>query len=306
MRIFITGATGFVGQALVPALLADGHAVAAWVRDPARAHLALGARVQTVAATPDAERLEAAVREADAVINLQGEPIVGARWTGARKVALMDSRVGITTRLAAALSRSADRPRLMLSASAVGYYGDRGDELLDEASPAGHGFLSEICLHWERATEPARAAGARTALLRIGVVLGRGGGALAKMLPPFRLGMGGRLGAGTQWMPWVHQADVVQLVRRALTDPRYEGPINVVAPAAVTNREFTEALGHALHRPAVMAVPAAALRLALGEAAVTVLGSQRVVPRALERLGYSFVHPALGAALTDVLATDAP
>jgi uncharacterized protein (TIGR01777 family) len=306
MRIFITGATGFVGQALVPALLADGHTVVAWVRDPTRARRALGAGVETVAATPDAGPLEGGVREADAVINLQGEPIVGARWTGARKAALMDSRVGITTRLAAALARSAGTSRLLLSASAVGYYGDRGDEVLDETSSAGHGFLSEICVNWERATEPARAAGARTALLRIGVVLGRGGGALAKMLPPFRLGVGGRLGGGTQWMPWVHQADVVELMRRALTDPRYEGPLNVVAPKPVTNRDFTEALGHALHRPAVMAVPAAALRLALGEAAVTVLGSQRVVPRALERLGYGFVHPALEGALAEVLGSDAP
>lgn len=305
MRILVTGATGFVGQSLVPALLADGHAVRAWVRDPARARRALDERVALLSATREVGPLEAAVGEVDAIINLQGEPIVGARWSASRKAALMDSRVGITTRLAAALARVDRAPRVLLSASAVGYYGDRGDELLDETSQAGGGFLSEICVHWERATEPARAAGVRTTRLRIGVVLGLGGGALAKMLPPFRLGLGGRLGAGTQWMPWVHLADVVEVIRRALSDTRYEGPVNVVAPTPITQGAFTAALGRALHRPAVMAVPAAALQLALGEAAVTVLGSQRVVPRALEQLGYGFVHPTLEGALADVLASPA-
>lgn len=301
MRLFVTGATGFVGQALIPALVADGHTVQAWVRDPSRARRALPEAVALVPTTADSGPLEAAVRDAEAVINLQGEPIVGARWTAARKATLMDSRVGITTRLAAALARADRAPRVLLSASAVGYYGDRGDEVLDESSAAGRGFLSEICAHWERATEPASAAGVRTALLRIGVVLGPGGGALAKMLPPFRLGLGGRLGPGTQWMPWVHRSDVVHIVRQALADPRYHGPINVVAPAPVTNRAFTEAVGRALHRPARMAVPAAGLELALGEAAVTVLGSQRVVPRALERLSYGFAQPTLEGALAEIL-----
>ncbi len=306
MRVLLTGATGFIGRALCARLLREGHAVTAWVRDEARAREALGPQVALLtdparSAGADDAAVSQAVAESEAIVNLAGEPIVGKRWTEDHKAVLLASRTGITGRLARAVARAERRPAVFVSASAVGFYGDRGDEVLDERSAPGAGFLSEICVAWEQASAEAEQAGVRRALIRIGVVLGKDGGALAKMLPPFRLGVGGKLGSGDQWMSWIHLDDVLGLLMSALGDARYAGPINAVAPTPVTNRDFTAALGEALHRPTVLTVPAAALKLALGEAAVTVLGSQRVLPRAAESLGFRYAHPELLEALRDVV-----
>lgn len=306
MRILLTGATGFVGRALSLRLQRDGHTVLAWVRDPAAAQQVLGADVVRVAATDDDAALERVVADVDAVVNLAGEPIVGQRWSDAYKRRLTDSRVQLTRRLAAALARVArdGRSRTLVSASAVGYYGERGDERLSEQSPAGSDFLAQLCQAWESATAAAREAGVRTAILRIGVVLGPEGGALAKLLPPFRLGLGGPIGSGRQWMPWIHLLDLVELITTALGDARYAGAIDAVAPAPVTNGELARTLGRVLGRPAVLPVPSVLLRLALGEAAVTLLGSQRVEGGRLAELGFVHRFPTLEAALYEVVGRD--
>lgn len=301
MRVFITGATGFIGRALVPALLRDGHLVTVWARSVERARNRLGAEVEPVDASGGRQALVAAVNRADAVINLAGEPLMPARWTASRKAAIRRSRIDLTADLAAAIEAAPSRPRVFVSSSAVGYYGDRGDERLVETSSPGQGFLSEICRDWEDAARRAESAGTRVALVRTGVVLGREGGALASMLPPFALGLGGPFGSGRQFLPWIHLHDLVAVLVQALTDERYAGPINGVAPAAVTVREFARALGRSLHRPAVVPVPALALRLLFGEAASTLLVSQRVEPAVLGRLGFEFAFPTLAGALADVV-----
>jgi uncharacterized protein (TIGR01777 family) len=302
MRVLVTGTTGFVGRALVPRLQRGGHAVSAWVRDAERARPVLAPDVALHAAGgPEAWR--AALAGAEAVVNLAGEPLFGKRWTAARRRALVESRVGLTTRLVEAIAAlpPAARPRVLVSASAVGYYGDRGDEPLTEESAPGTGFLADLCRSWEGAAQAAEGLGVRAALARLGIVLGPGGGALAAMLPAFRWGFGGPLGSGLQYVPWIHLADLVESLASALEDDRTRGPFNAVAPGALPQGAFARAIGRALHRPAFFPVPGWVLRLAVGGAAQAVLSGQRAEPRRLDALGFRFRFPDLDAALADVL-----
>jgi uncharacterized protein (TIGR01777 family) len=300
MRVFLTGATGFIGIALTARLRADGHSVTAWVRSFERARARLGADVDLVAVSASFDALAAAVSRADAVVNLAGEPII-KRWTAARRRAIEESRVRVTKDLVRAIAASSTRPRVLVSGSAVGWYGDRGDERLTEASAPGDGFLARVAREWEDAAMVARTSGVRVVLSRTSVVLGRGGGALAQMLLPFSLGLGGPIGNGRQYMPWIHLSDFTAFVATALGDERYEGPINAVAPQEATSRTFSAALGRALHRPAVLPVPAFALRAIFGEAATVLLGSQRVEPRALRDRGFAFAFPDLDRALASII-----
>jgi uncharacterized protein (TIGR01777 family) len=238
----------------------------------------------------------------DAVINLAGAPIAEGRWTEERKKLLRVSRVDTTRGIVAAIFRMDSRPRVLISASAIGYYGDRGDEVLEEETPAGKGFLADLAREWEAEALKAEPLGVRVALTRFGIILAKQGGALPAMMAPFKLGAGGKLGSGRQWMSWVALDDVVAIIHRALEDDGVRGPLNVVAPNPVRNVEFTKELAAAMHRPAIFAAPAFALRLALGEMADgALLASQRVAPAALQRLGYKFLHPELGETLQSIL-----
>jgi len=300
MRVFVTGATGFIGRALVPVLQRAGHTVVAWVRSESRARERLGVGIETVAAASGLVGLTASLERCDAVVNLAGEPLLGGRWTAERRAMLHRSRAGVTAELVGATAAARQRPRVLVSGSAVGYYGDRADEILTEDSAPGRGFLADLCRDWEDEARKAEALGLRVILLRTGVVLGPGGGALAQMLPAFRLGAGGPIGSGRQYLPWIHLHDLVALVVAALGDDRLSGPVNGVSPEPVTSRDFARALGRALRRPAVLPAPALALRVIFGQAAEVLLSSQRVVPAALERLAFPFAFPTLDAALTDV------
>jgi uncharacterized protein (TIGR01777 family) len=300
MKIIVSGATGLIGRHLLPALRAHGATLAVLTRDTTRAHqqLGLGGHPWDPLAEP-APR--SALDGADVVIHLAGEPVAGGRWNEGRKRLIRDSRVLGTRHLVEGIAAADPRPRVLLSASAVGYYGDR-EEILDESAAPGEDFLAGVVKAWEDEAAKAEALGLRVVLLRIGVVLARDGGALAKMLPAFRMGVAGRLGHGRQGMPWVHVDDVVGLILHALDHPEIRGPVNAVAPEIVDNAGFTRALGKALHRPTVLPAPGFMLRLALGEMAGVLLGGQRLVPRVAERTGYQFRHPELTEALGSLLA----
>ena len=295
MKIAVAGATGFIGQALVAHLGAAGHRVVRLVRRGADASRG------DVTWDPAKGVLDpAALDGVQAVVNLAGEP-VAERWTADRKRRIKSSRVEGTTLIAKTLVGLARPPRVLVNASAIGIYGDRGDEVLDESAKPGTGFLADVAQAWEASAAPAVERGIRTVLARFGIVLGAAGGALEKMLPPFKLGAGGRLGSGKQWMSWVTLDDVVAAIDYAITSDRVIGPVNVVAPHPVTNADFTHELGAALHRPSVATVPAFALRFAYGEMGEAVLlASQRVVPAALERAGFLFKHTILGDALKQI------
>ncbi len=307
MRIVVTGGTGFVGRALVARLVARGHEVVVWTRDVERARLHLPALCEAARWEPHAPLDPGRLRGVDVVVHLAGESVAGGRWTDARKREMRASRVATSQAIVSAIAAQPreERPRALVAASAIGYYGDRGDEVLTERSAAGSGFLAELCRDWEAAIAAAGAHGARTASIRIGVVLGKDGGALAAMLPPFRLGLGGRVGSGKQWTSWIHLHDVVELFAFAIESPAVDGVLNGVAPEPVTNAELTRELARVLGRPAVLPVPARALELLLGEMAGVLLASQRVVPEAAQRLGFSFRFPRLDAALADLLGDPA-
>jgi hypothetical protein len=297
--VLVTGATGLVGGRLLPSLGKRGVRVRALTRDPERARGRLGASAEALG-WDGIDVPEAALRGAGAVVHLAGEPIFGGFPSAARRERIRASRVRSTEALAAALGRlaEAERPRVLVCASAVGWYGgDHGDAELDESAPAGAGFLAELCRDWEAAAARAELHGVRRVSLRFGVVLAREGGALALMLRPFRLGLGGRLGSGRQWTPWVHVDDVVGLILLALDADAAAGPMNAVAPEPVRNRELTRLLAAKLGRPAFLPVPAFALRAALGEIAGELLDSRRVAPRRAQALGYRFVHATLASAL---------
>jgi len=301
MKILMTGSTGLVGTAFVSALARDGHTVCRLLR-PQSAVLGASKEGFDVAWNPATGELGGAGVGADAVVNLAGASIVGGRWTKARKELLCASRIDTTRALVGALAKMHARPRVLVSASAIGIYGDRGDELLTEDSKPGTGFLAALAREWEAEALKAEALGIRVVLGRFGIILAQHSGALAKMLLPFKLGVGGRLGSGKQWMSWITLEDVVTITRFAMENEAVRGAINVVAPQPVQNAEFTKVLGKALRRPTLFPVPALALRLALGETAdALLLSSQRVRPRALEKLGYQFLHPELSAALNSVL-----
>lgn len=294
--IAVTGATGLIGRALVQRLRAHGHTVRRLVRS------SRNAQPGDVPWNPAGRALDpAALAGVTAVINLAGEP-VAQRWTSARKAAIRDSRVQGTSLIASAIAAMDGPPPALLSGSAVGYYGDRGDELLDEGSRPGNDFLAQVTQEWERATLPASRAGSRVVLMRTGVVLDPAGGALARLLPPFRLGVGGPLGSGTQWMSWIGLDDQLAAVECALASPSLHGPVNIVAPNPVTNAELATTLGRVLARPALVPVPRFALELLYGEmAGATLLASQRAMPRALVAAGFEFSCPTLEQALRRAL-----
>ena len=296
MRIVVTGGTGLIGSHLRRGL--GDHEWVLLTRDPARAP----AGVEAVAWQPlDGPPPPQALRGADAVIHLAGEPIAAGRWTAARRERIEASRWTGTANLVRGLAAAEPRPRVLLAGSAVGYYGDRGDQPLAEDAAPGSGFLANVTGRWEREAAAAEGLGMRVVYLRTGVVLARAGGALPRMAAPFRAGAGGRLGSGRQWMPWIHVDDVVGLIRLALTDQRVHGPLNLVAPGAATNADLTRALAQVLHRPAFMVVPVLALKLIFGGMSETLLASQRVLPTAAEHAGYPFRHPTLQPALADLL-----
>lgn len=298
MRILVTGGTGFIGRALCHALSADGHELTVLSRQPANVAALCGAGVRAIASL-DAWQPPMVF---DAVINLAGEPIVDAAWTAARKQALRNSRIGLTQQLVAAMARAEQKPAVLLSGSAIGYYGDAGDTPLDESSPPAADFAAQLCVDWEQAALPAQALGVRVCLLRTGLVLDPSGGLLGKLAPMFRLGLGGRLGDGRQWMSWISLADYVAIVRWLLANPQANGAFNMTAPQPATNTDFTHALARAVRRPALFNAPAFALKLALGERAPMLLGGQRVLPAKLQAMGYRFADPALGQALARLLA----
>ena len=302
MRVTVTGATGLVGRKLLAALRERGDEVTVLSRDPGRAREEL--EVQALAWDPLREPAPAeALRGRDAVAHLAGEN-VAQRWSEQAKRAIRDSRVLGTGNLIASLETLApeERPAVLLSSSAIGYYGPHGEEPLDEEAPAGSDYLAQVCVEWEQRARTAQALGMRAAQIRTGVVLDSGGGALAKMLPPFRLGLGGPVAGGDQYVSWIHPEDLVGIMLSALVEERWEGPVNATAPEPATNRELTAALARALHRPALLPVPGAALRLLYGEMAQIVTTGARVLPAKALVLGYRFRHPHLQEALAAALA----
>ena len=296
MKVFVTGATGLIGRALCAALVERGDEVMALTRQ-AGADLPRGARPVGGDPAVTGPWTEALAR-ADAVVHLAGEPVAGGRWTDERKARIASSRLDSTRQVAAAIA--AGGPRLLVQGSAVGFYGDRGDEPLDEAAAPGRGFLADLSVRWEAAAAPA-AARARVVLVRTGIVLARQGGALPQLARPFRLFAGGPLGDGKAWQPWIHLADQVGLLLLALDDPRASGPFNAVAPVPVRQAELAQTLARVLHRPNLFPVPGVALRLAVGEMAEVLLASQRVVPAKAAALGYRFRFGELEPALRDLL-----
>jgi uncharacterized protein len=295
LRVLVSGVSGPIGAALLPSLKASGYQVTRLVRGPA----AGDTDIHWDPAQPVAPEL---VSGFDVVIHLAGETIVG-RWTDAKRARIRDSRALGTRHLAQALAQARNRPRVFISGSAIGFYGDRGDEVLREDSAPGLGFLSEVCREWEAASRPASEAGIRTANLRTGLVLSAEGGALAKMLTPFKLGLGGRLGSGRQWWSWIHVQDLVGAMHHILKSDLIEGAVNGVAPRPVTNDEFTKTLGSVLSRPTIFPVPEFALRLVLGRDAAKelLLASQRVEPARLVASGYPFQYTDLRKALQAIL-----
>jgi len=303
MKILITGSSGFVGTALTRELLRAGHTVCRLVRPGTAAAATRSPQGFDVNWNPATGELGGAAVGADAVINLAGASIADARWTPLRKQLLRTSRTETTRALVAALAKMAARPRVFISASATGYYGNRGDETLTEASTPGNGFLSEIAKEWEAEAVKAEALGIRVVLARFGVILAKHGGALPQMIRPFQFGVGGKIASGRQWMSWITLDDAVAILRLLLENEHIRGSLNVVSPQPVTNAEFAKILAAALHRPALFPAPAFALRLLLGEMAdALLLSSQRVLPAQLQKLNYPFVHPDLRAALLAVLA----
>jgi hypothetical protein len=296
MRIAITGATGLIGSRLVAALKARGDSVVALSRDPERARERLG--VEAAGPDPATGAAPVAVLSgADAVVNLAGEP-VAQRWSADAKKRIRASRVDRTERLVAALALADPQPGVLVSASAAGYYGDRGPDELDESAPPADDFLASLCVDWERAAD---GAGVRVVKVRTGVVLHRAGGALKTMLPPFRLGLGGPIAGGRQYMPWISLDDIVGIYLAALSNDTWSGPVNGSAPASATNAEFSGALGRALKRPALLPIPGFAVKALFGEMASVVIASQRMVPRRALELGYEFRHAALEDALRAAL-----
>jgi hypothetical protein len=299
-RVVVTGATGFIGRALCAALAGAGHRPVVVSRDVARAARSVPGAADHHAWPGGGEPFPVAALEgADAVVHLAGETVAG-RWTAAKKRAIRASRVDGTRALVAALGACAVRPRVLVSASAIGVYGDRGEEALTEGAAPGGDFLAEVCVAWEQAARAAEALGVRVVNPRIGLVMGGGGGALEAMLTPFKLGVGGRLGSGRQWWSWIHRDDVVGLLMHALT-VEISGPMNATAPAPERQRAFATALGRALRRPSFVPAPAFALRALLGEFSTELLSSSRVLPALAERTGYEFQYPGLTAALAAAL-----
>jgi hypothetical protein len=297
MTIAITGASGFIGRRLMKALAGGDHKLRVLSRH-AGTNLPPGVQLyvwDAMKGPPPDDSLESV----DAVIHMAGEPIA-QRWSDEVKQKIRESRATGTRHLVQALSTSRQRPAVLICGSAVGYYGARGEEILTESSAPGSGFMADVCVAWEKEADLAESLGIRLVKLRTGVVLGPNGGALAKMLPPFKAGMGGKLGHGDQWMSWVHLDDLVGIIQHALGNPVH-GAVNGTAPNPVTNADFTKALGHALSRPAVVPMPAFTLKFMFGEMADVMLASQRVLPKAAEAAGYTFRYPEVAGALASIV-----
>ena len=296
MNVTITGGTGFIGRRLVARLLAEGHSVHLLGRSAPPGGVRFTAWDPATGEPP-----QESLAGADALVYLAGAP-VAQRWTRKARRTIRASRIQGTRLLIAALSRLSQKPSALICASAIGIYGARGDEVLTESSPPGQGFLADVCREWESSADLAKVLGLRVVKLRIGVVLGPGGGALARMLPPFKAGLGGRLGSGRQWMSWIHLDDLVELIRFAVEQPSLRGAVNATSPNPVTNAAFTATLAEVLKRPAVLPVPAFLLKTAFGAMAEILLDSQRVLPQAAQAAGFRFQYPDLEAALRHALA----
>jgi len=292
-KTLITGGTGFVGQRLRSALVASGNSVSIATRAPEK-HRDASAMVEYVPWLPDLAKF-------DAVVNLAGEPIMGKRWSEKFKAKILSSRVEGTRKLVDAIAAAEKKPSVLVSASAIGFYGEQGERALTESSAHGDDFMAMVCEQWEREAQRAAQFGVRVVSLRIGVVLGREGGALAKMLPPFELGLGGPFGSGAMYMSWIHVQDLVELVQFAIRSQSVSGPLNGVAPGACTNKWFSKALGRALHRPAIFPMPRFAVSLAFGEVAQVMLASQHVKPERALAAGFKFKFPEIDGALRDLV-----
>ncbi|MEC4750251.1 TIGR01777 family oxidoreductase [Methylomicrobium sp. Wu6] len=298
MKILVTGGTGFIGKALVKTLIGRGHQVAVLSRTPKSVEQQCGPEAIALGHLS----LLAPEMPIDVIINLAGAPIFDVRWTEARKQLIRASRIGLTEQLNDCIERMADKPKLLISGSAIGYYGDQGDAELTEESPVRPDFSQQLCADWEAAATRASTFGVRVCLIRTGLVIAEGGGLLQRMLLPFRLGFGGRLGNGRQWMSWIHRQDWINIVLTMIADESMQGAYNATAPNPVTNQEFTCTLARHLHRPALFPAPAFALKLLLGEMSELVLGSQRVLPTRLLKHGFKFQYPDLDGALRAALA----
>jgi uncharacterized protein (TIGR01777 family) len=300
VEVLVTGATGFIGSALTRALAAAGDRPVAAVRGREVPQGADGIAWDPATGFVDRPALEGI----GAVVHLAGAGIGDRRWTSSRKAAVLGSRRAGTSLLASAVAGLDRKPTVFVSSSAVGYYGDRGDEVLAEEAPPGDDFAARLCVQWEAAAQPVQGAGIRLVTIRTGIVLGAGGGMLRRVLPPFRLGLGGRLGSGRQYLSWISLADEVAAIRYALAQPQIVGPVNLTGPAPVTNAEFTATLGRVLRRPTAIPTPLAPIRLVYGSelVATLLLGGQRAVPRALEAARFAFAHPTLTDALQAALA----
>jgi uncharacterized protein (TIGR01777 family) len=300
MKILVTGATGLIGKALCRQLANESHQIVVLSRHLENARVVPDAqafRWEPEQGPPSSEVWEGV----EGVIHLAGESVAGTRWSDEQKRRIRDSRVRGTRNLVDGIRSVTNRPKVLVSASAVGYYGNRGDERLDEQSVPGQGFLSDVCVEWEEEASKARELGLRVAQVRVGIVLSTSGGALEKMLLPFKLGIGGRLGSGRQWWPWIHIDDIAGIFRHALLTPALNGPVNGAAPQIVTNEEFTKELAAVLHRPVFFPVPEMALRILMGEMGEVVLTSQRVAPQVALDSGYRFHYQQLRPALQNIL-----
>jgi uncharacterized protein len=305
MRVFLTGGTGLVGRRLIARLLERGDQPVVLTRRAEAARQLLGPRIEVVAGDPmHGGAWMEAIDGCDAVVQLAGENVFGRKWNATFKQLLIDSRVKSTQNVVLALqhnpSRADGQAKVLVNASAIGIYGPRGDEELDENTPPGNDFLANLCVEWEKAASAVETSGVRLAITRIGVVLDKEGGALAKMLTPFKLGAGGPVGSGKQWLSWIHHEDLTGLLLFALGHGEARGPLNATAPNPVSNRDFGKALGRALRRPAFMPMPGFMLRLLVGEAAEVILTGQRVLPRRPLALGYAFKYPTVDAALAQI------
>lgn len=297
MRILLTGATGLIGRNLTAFLLSQTHQVTALTRDPQRANHLFGQQVTYWSTLDDKDDLN----DFDAVINLAGEPIAEKRWTSQQKEILCQSRWQITERLTTLIKASSQPPTVFISGSAVGFYGDQGQAIITEEEPPHHEFTHQLCERWENLALAAESRHTRVCLLRTGIILAPKGGALAKMVPLFRLGLGGPIGDGRQYLSWIHIEDMVHGIYYLLTTEKLNGPFNMVSPYPVHNEQFTATLAEVLNRPSVIRTPASAIRLLMGESAILVLGGQRAVPKRLEEAGFSFRYYELEEALREVL-----
>jgi uncharacterized protein len=309
MNILMTGASGLVGTALVKTFTAEGNTVYRLTREESPKSGAKEPGVFDLPWNPSRGEIGETVgsgasrvpADVDAVINLAGAPVVGGRWTNERKALLRSSRVDMTRALVSAIAKMEKKPRVLISASAIGFYGNRGDELVTEKSGPGTDFLAELAKEWENEAVKAEGLGVRVVLLRFGIILAKEGGALPQMMLPFKYGLGGKLGSGRQWTSWIGSQDVVAIIQEMLRNDSWTGALNLVAPQAVRNSDFTKSLAKVLHRPAIFTVPAFALKLAMGEMAETLLGGVRVAPQELERHGYRFIHANLDEALKAIV-----